>query len=52
MPLSALVSATGMHASTLKRIRAGRAQPHAENEDMLTVLAIEHAREELTGAVR
>ncbi len=47
MPLSELVAATGLHASTLKRIRAGSSEPHAENEDVLTVLTIEYAREDL-----
>ena len=48
MSLSELVAATGLHASTLKRIRAGTARPHTENQDALWVVAIEHARAELT----
>jgi hypothetical protein len=49
MPLSALVSATGLHASTLKRIRADTSRPHADNEVRLTGLATEHARAWLRG---
>jgi hypothetical protein len=48
MPLSVLATATGLHPSTLKRIRAGTAQPRTNNEDALWVVAIEHARAELT----
>jgi len=42
--LSRLVSATGLHSSTLKRIRAGTSRPRVENAAILTALAIEHAR--------
>jgi hypothetical protein len=48
MPLSVLVTATGLHPSTVKRIRAATALPRADNEDALTVAAIEYARGGLT----
>ena len=43
MPLGVIVSASGLDASSVKRIRAGKQRPHPQNLARLTEIASAHA---------
>lgn len=50
MSRRSIVNLSGLDQSTVKRIRAGKQQPHAKNRDRLREIAAKHARAALGGS--